>query len=256
MPKLSVPLVAALALAGLSLGEMPSASAELPGIVNISDAQSEPITEAAELPAPGEEVGSYDDSLGDMSAYNGGMAYPGGWGAPTLPNGGAMIRKGKDWYGYTDNGPWMRPIRRPLYRVPVQYARYWPTSYYTGGYDPALRYSQPLPMVYQPTDTTQLGFYHQRVPQWQPRPGAIPGPPWPPQWHYAIPTRFGTFEGGSSWYGSGYGYGDPYGYGDGSGYPQEVQAAPINPPAAIDHGQDPQQATPAAPLPLPAEQES
>ncbi|MCA9068725.1 MAG: hypothetical protein KDA84_07370, partial [Planctomycetaceae bacterium] len=117
----------------------------------------------------------------------------GGSGYPSMPGGGVPIRD-KEWYGYQNNGPWMRPIRRPLYRVPVQYARYWPTTYYTGAYDPSARYAQPLPMVYQPTDTTQLGFYYQRVPQWQPRPNAIPGPPWPPNWHYTIPTRYGVYE--------------------------------------------------------------
>src|SRR5690606_14167039 len=30
-----------------------------------------------------------------------------------------------------------------------------------------------------PTDTTQLGYYYQRAPQWMPTPGMIPPPPWP-----------------------------------------------------------------------------
>lgn len=251
MPKFSIKLAAALALAGLCLGDVSPAGAQEAE----AEAQPEPITEAADLPAPGEDVGS---SSAGMSS---GIAYNGGYGGGMLPNGGAPIRRGKDWYGYTDNGPWMRPIRRPIYRVPVQYARYWPTSYYTGGYDPALRYSQPLPMVYQPTDTTQLGFYYQRVPQWQPRPGAIPGPPWPPAWHHTIPTRIGTYNGGSSWYGNGYGagYGSEsgygYGYGDEGGGWSDQQPTPANPPAVIDHGEEANQ-TPPAPVEIPEGQDS
>lgn len=194
MPKFSVKLVAALALAGLSLGNHSPASAqENAGELTITDSRPEAITESEQLPVPGDAATSGSIPYSGDYATSYPMMAQGGSGYPSMPGGGVPIRH-KEWYGYQNHGPWMRPIRRPLHRVPVQYARYWPTSYYTGGYDPAARYAQPLPVVYQPTDTTQLGFYYQRVPQWQPRPNAIPGPPWPPNWHYTVPTRYGTYE--------------------------------------------------------------
>ena len=193
MPKLPVKLTLALALAGVGVGDaIPlNAQDQEPGEVTITDSRPEPITESEPLPIPGEGASEEAGSQGNYSPYS--LANYGNSAKPYMPNGGTPIQK-KDWYGYQNNGPWMRPIRRPLYRVPVQYARYWPSSYYTGGYSPLAKYAQPLPMVYQPTDTTQLGFYHQRVPTWQPRPNAIPGPPWPPAWHYAIPVRYGTYR--------------------------------------------------------------
>ncbi len=194
MPKITVHLALALAMAGVSLGEAIPVNAQDSdvGEVTITDSRPEPITESEPLPIPGEGTAEQSPAgMADYAPYA--LANYGGQGSPPMPGGGTPIHD-KHWYGYVNQGPWMRPIRRPLYRVPVQYARYWPSSYYTGGYSPAARYAQPLPMVYQPTDTTQLGFYHQRVPQWQPRPDAIPGPPWPPAWHYAIPVRYGTYR--------------------------------------------------------------
>ena len=60
-----------------------------------------------------------------------------------------------------------------IYRLPVHYQRFWPTHWYG---QPGAVYTPTFPMVYMPTDTTQLGFYYQRVPYWQPRPGLLPGP--------------------------------------------------------------------------------
>jgi hypothetical protein len=192
MPKFSVQLLAALALAGVSLGDFSSAPAQEPAAPtpSIINPQSEPITEAESLPIPGEPAASNGDGSSNDAAASEGTVWSdqAGWGHPMLPAGGTPIRQSKHWYGYENEGPWLRPIRSPIYRVPVQYARYWPTSYYTGAYDPQAQYAQPMPVVYQPTDTTQLGFTYQRVPQWQPRPNAIPGAPWPPYWHYVIPV--------------------------------------------------------------------
>lgn len=39
-----------------------------------------------------------------------------------------------------------------------------------------------------PTDTTQLGYYYQKVPTWAPVPGRIPPAPQPGEWHYYGPT--------------------------------------------------------------------
>jgi hypothetical protein len=68
------------------------------------------------------------------------------------------------------------PARNPVERIPVQYLRYYPAVWYglPGSTLPVV-----APQVYMPTDTTQLGFYYQRVPTWVPVPGMIPGPPNP-----------------------------------------------------------------------------
>ena len=42
------------------------------------------------------------------------------------------------------------------------------------------------PSVYQPTDTTQLGYYYHKVPTWQPQPGRLPGVPNPAMFHSRI----------------------------------------------------------------------
>ncbi|MFM7057439.1 MAG: hypothetical protein ACKO2P_11020, partial [Planctomycetota bacterium] len=46
------------------------------------------------------------------------------------------------------------------------------------------------PSVYQPTDTTQLGYYYHKVPTWQCQPGRVPGVPNPALFHARIcPTN-------------------------------------------------------------------
>lgn len=259
MPQLPIKLVAALAFAGVSVGEHSLAVAQpsAAGEVTISD-QSEPITEAEPLPTPGDTADSSSTAMPESMAYADGYAagIPAGMDPSGLSYGDVPFRNGK-WYGYQNQGPyWLRPVKRPIYRVPVQYARYWPTSYYTGGYDPALRYGTPLPMVYQPTDTTQLGFYHQRVPQWLPRPNAIPGPPWPPHWHHVVPVRYGVYNGPG---GEAYGYeggvidGNIYDSSYGTSSPSTSVTAP---PAVINPEQSgsstpiiPKEDLPAAPAP-------
>lgn len=71
------------------------------------------------------------------------------------------------------------PYTTPVRRSPVWYKTYYPQQWYGlpgGGIHPNARRA---PVIYTPTDTTQLGYYHQRVPLWLPRPGMIPPPPNP-----------------------------------------------------------------------------
>ena len=75
---------------------------------------------------------------------------------------------------------WNRPMPTALRRAPVVFSRRWPQSWH--GQPGAARAAAP-PMVYQPTDTTQLGFIYHRVPQWQPNPKMLPPAPWPATWH-------------------------------------------------------------------------
>lgn len=79
------------------------------------------------------------------------------------------------------------PARYPVERIPVQYLRYYPAAWYglPGSTLPVV-----APQVHMPTDTTQLGFYHQRVPTWMPVPGMIPPPPNPTALHTFTPMGY------------------------------------------------------------------
>lgn len=93
-------------------------------------------------------------------------------------------------FGRTHNPAygWAPPARHPIYRLPVHYQKFWPNFWYG---QPGI-YAPLFPMVYQPTDTTQLGFYYQRVPYWQPNPAMVPQTrPWPQQWHHAAAGAYG-----------------------------------------------------------------
>jgi hypothetical protein len=79
------------------------------------------------------------------------------------------------------------PEKSPIYRRGVQYNRYYPNSWYGApgtNISPGVVY----PMIYQPTDTTQLGFYYQHVPFWMPNPNALPPRPIPSEWHVKAPA--------------------------------------------------------------------
>lgn len=79
-----------------------------------------------------------------------------------------------------DHG-WAPPLHRPMYPTPAIYGRMFPSQWTgeTAGIDPGFRH----PMVYMPTDTTQLGYYYQQVPYWRSRPNMIPPVPNPDEWH-------------------------------------------------------------------------
>jgi hypothetical protein len=77
-------------------------------------------------------------------------------------------------YGYSP------PAKYPLHRRGAEYTHYYPMNWYGAGADYSGSYA---PMVYQPTDTTQLGYKYQHVPFWQPMPNRIPPRPIPAQWH-------------------------------------------------------------------------
>ncbi len=81
---------------------------------------------------------------------------------------------------YPADAGWGRPVRNPIHRIPVSYLKRWPDAVHgikRDGRAPV------YPMVYQPNDTTHLGFTYQSVPQWQPNPAMVPPMPWPSQWH-------------------------------------------------------------------------
>lgn len=78
---------------------------------------------------------------------------------------------------YPDSG-WAPPATRPVTRTSRSYTAY--NNFGMGGHAPA------APMIYQPTDTTQMGYSYANVPQWRPNPGMIPSVPQPSNFH----TRF------------------------------------------------------------------
>lgn len=79
-------------------------------------------------------------------------------------------------YGYSI------PQKYPIHRRGVQYQNLFPAQWH--GMPQTGTANVSYPMVYTPTDTTQLGFYYQHVPFWQPDPSRIPAKPIPAQWHY------------------------------------------------------------------------
>jgi hypothetical protein len=75
------------------------------------------------------------------------------------------------------------PTIAPVYRDAVVYYHYWPAKWYG---QPGWNLQPQFPQIYMPTDTTQLGFYYQRVPQWLPNPAMYPPAPRPSDWHRRV----------------------------------------------------------------------
>ena len=87
-----------------------------------------------------------------------------------------------DYYALPPDYGWSNVGNRPIQRVQPVYQNYRP-EHFAGerGAGPnagARRY----PIIAQPTDTTQMGYYYQTVPVWQPK-NILPQPPDPRTWH-------------------------------------------------------------------------
>jgi hypothetical protein len=100
-------------------------------------------------------------------------------------------------YGYSP------PAKYPLHRRGVEYTNYYPQNWYGAGADYSGSYA---PMVYQPTDTTQLGYHYQHVPFWQPMPNRLPPRPVPAQWHITAPPVQASRYSNGAWVGYAGGY--------------------------------------------------
>lgn len=83
-----------------------------------------------------------------------------------------------------DHG-WCPPAKRPIYRQDVVYQKMFPDAW-TGMEAPEASGLPRPPVVYMPTDTTQLGYYSQKVPYWQPNQAMSPPAPVPSQWHVSL----------------------------------------------------------------------
>lgn len=70
----------------------------------------------------------------------------------------------------------------PICPTPIKYQRYWPTYWYGQPIPRGADLGYVPPMIYQPTDTTQMGMYYQRVPHWDAKYHMLPPPPDPLVW--------------------------------------------------------------------------
>ena len=146
--------------------------ANTPGIVRISDGRSRMAVQPASF--HGHHQAAVYGSSGDCPTGD-------------CPNGHCQRGHGCFQEHYCKKSPdygYSPPAKYPLHRRGVEYNTYFPNQWYglpggglAGGY----------PMVYQPTDTTQLGFTYQHVPSWQPNPNMLPQRPIPAQWHIVAP---------------------------------------------------------------------
>ena len=100
---------------------------------------------------------------------------------------------------YPDTG-WAPPAHMPVNYDGVWYGAYHPQAWYG---NPGGGFVANYPTVYQPTDTTQLGYYYHKVPTWQSRPGMIPPVPQPGQYHVRSCAN-GCGHGCNSYNGGGY----------------------------------------------------
>ncbi|MFQ5731216.1 MAG: hypothetical protein ACE5KM_04580 [Planctomycetaceae bacterium] len=155
MPTFNRYALTSLALSYLVFGACARSQAgDKTGVAPISDAL-QPVPEPNPLPASFTEYRS--GVVSSDGAWNGSGA---GF--------GNSARSG-------DLGPEIHPIQRD----PVVYQRYWPQRWYGDPRRGIPADAPRAPMVFTPTDTTQLGYYYQRAPQWQPAPWMLPRAPGP-----------------------------------------------------------------------------
>lgn len=147
------------------------AAADKPGVARISD-DAQPVATASYTAGSPCETGVCDGAVVDGRGYS-------PWRFSTR-------------HGWLHHGAYQQQLRwdyirgpaiHPAVRIPVGYQQWLPEVPYG---DP--RFGVPAgfpvaPMVYMPTDTTQLGYYYQRVPTWIPLPHMLPPPPYPSQYH-------------------------------------------------------------------------
>ena len=138
---------------------------------------------------------NYNCPNGDC--YQGGGWGGGGWGwrggcaHGGCYGGGGLFGCGCH-HGLAAGNAWVRPPAAwGLSRTPNTYRYYW-NSQLAGV--PSVG-GGPYPMVYQPTDTTQMGFYYQAVPRWQYRPEMLPQAP-APNWPLGMNSAVGTYNTG------------------------------------------------------------
>jgi hypothetical protein len=125
-------------------------------------------------------------------------------------------------------------------RDAIMYYNYWPAKWYG---QPGWHLAPSFPMVYMPTDTTQLGVYYARVPQWQPNPRMYPRPPRPEEWNRRVSYVDGLGGGACS------GGATPASSGPATPTPDTMGAPVTQPTPAVSPA--PLQTIPPAPKPAP-----
>jgi hypothetical protein len=124
-----------------------------------------------------------------------GISAGNGWTRPLCPHHGSGHFGGG--VGYPDAG-WAPPAHFPVNYDKTWYASYHPQAFYG---NPGGGFIANYPVVYQPTDTTQLGYYYHNVPTWQSRPGMIPPTPIPSNFHARICPPGSSCFGGHGFHG-------------------------------------------------------
>lgn len=176
--KLNWMVAASMAAMSFAVPTVRAQDANTPGIVRISDSR----------PRVSVQPASFHGHR--PAAVSGGSGYcptgdcPSGY----CPNGYCQGGGGCFQESYCKKSPdygYSPPAKYPLHRRGVAYNTYFPNQWYglPGGGLAVGAY----PMVYQATDTTQLGFTYQHVPFWQPNPNMLPQRPVPAQWHIVAP---------------------------------------------------------------------
>lgn len=91
-----------------------------------------------------------------------------------------------DYYTVAPDHGWSPPARVPVRRQNVTYQNNGPNAWggAGSGNGGAAGQAQPQrpPIIATPTDTTQMGYYYQHVPTWQPK-NILPVAPHPRHWH-------------------------------------------------------------------------
>ncbi len=109
-----------------------------------------------------------------------------GWTRPLFPNNCAARCCATK--AYPDAG-WNPPTHMPVNYDGAWYGSYLPQHAYG---TPGGGFIANHPTVYQPTDTTQLGYYYHKVPTWQSRANMIPPVPHPRDFHARVCPQGGT----------------------------------------------------------------
>jgi len=188
------------------------------GIVRITDSQvraTEIQAGTASAPCQTGCPDNYDARGRGGRCGNGGAGHVRGIVSVLSPHGAGL---------HSPDHGWAPPGRVQLpYPRPVAYQKWFPdpwtgqpVAYVDGGPRP--------PVVYMPTDTTQLGYYYQTVPRWHAYPGMIPSAPNPNQWH----QNLCQLQARNGYYGNATQYGTPVNSG-----PQPTLADPLPPSSNV-----------------------
>ncbi|MHC4877980.1 MAG: hypothetical protein ACYTGL_16100 [Planctomycetota bacterium] len=116
---------------------------------------------------------------------------PGGKGMWTFPAVRWVLDP--DYYAVPPDYGWSVPAKHAIPRQNVTYQKYYPTTWYGQKANQKVA-ARRYPIIAQPTDTTQMGYYYQHVPTWQPK-NILPNPPHPKAWHvrHCIPGADGSY---------------------------------------------------------------